>query len=430
MDDLKTKTDVLEEILKRAVSELNENTCMGYTMPDGKHHIFIWVDDSATYADPTKEAFYVIEPNRVIDGAHEPMGDTAGAEYNNFGELMVACMWCMEQFEADRVISNDRLSTLLHNAIICLEEQGFDKTQLESDLGIESLEYDVVMDDSKNYVPEPVKHKIYGFSEVSSEGFYDGNESRTYLYGSQRECINAAYERYCDAWSKLEEDGWIENGCDSNEEFQLVKSEFKNTLLNNGYVLIQLPASHFQFEFFEQELELPENQILNEQEVSKESRLKENDQPSYVPWHEFSLSRKECDDFVDRMVSTIRGIGIDEGSGYYGLKSFSLDDEQFNLYCEISKEQKDGDLYYTVYYGVEYDEGDTLFADWRHTEIMDIIELKDVVFDVASTDFTEDVRRYIEKEKNSHSSLSEKIEQASSRAAEMINKDQTNDLSR
>lgn len=420
-----SKTDVLEDILNLAVSELNKNKSIGYNMPDGKHHIYVYVDDSVP-----GEKWYIVEPNRVVDGAHEPMGDTAGAKYDNFADLMVACMWCMEQFEADRQISNDRLSTLLHNAIVCLEEYGCEGAQMEADLGISPSEYDVVMDDNTNYASEPVKHKIYGFSEVSSEGFYDGNESRTKVYGSKSECINAAYERYCDAWSKLEEDGWIVDGCDENLDVLLSKEEFSKALLGNGYVLIQLPASHFQFEFFEQELELPEKQIVNEQEVSKELILKENVQPSYVPWHEFSFSRKECDDFVDRIVSTIRGIGIDEGSGYYGLKSFSLDDEQFNLYCEISKEQKDGDLYYTVYYGVEYDEGDTLFADWRHTEIMDIIELKDVVFDVASTDFTEDVRRYIEKEKNSHSSLSEKIEQASSRAAEMINKDHTNDLSR
>ncbi len=113
-----SKTDVLKEILRLAsiitqpsFYESNQDQSIGYTMPDGKHHMFIYVDDSV----PGKKSF-VVEPNRVVDGAHEPMGDTASADYNDFGELMVACMWCMEQFEADRensitpsVIKNDPL---------------------------------------------------------------------------------------------------------------------------------------------------------------------------------------------------------------------------------------------------------------------------------------------------------------------------------
>lgn len=111
--------------------------------------------------------------------------------------------------------------------------------------------------------PMPAKHKIYGFSEVSSEGFYDGNESRTYLYGSKAECVNAAYKRYCDAWEKLEEDGWIEDGSDENLDGLLSQEEFSKALFDAGYVLIQLPASHFQFEFFEQELELQKDVVID-----------------------------------------------------------------------------------------------------------------------------------------------------------------------
>lgn len=92
------KTDVLQQILRLAQEELNLNGDIGYTMPDGKHHIFIYVDDSMG----EDEKFYVIEPNRVEDGAHEPMGDTTAADYNNFGELLLGCMWCMDQFDQDR----------------------------------------------------------------------------------------------------------------------------------------------------------------------------------------------------------------------------------------------------------------------------------------------------------------------------------------
>lgn len=97
------QSEILREILNLAKSELNENGAIGYTMPDGKYHIYIYVDDS--FGKPDRH--YILEPNRVVDGAHEPMGDTTSAEYNDFGELMLGCAWCMEQFEYDR-LNRDR----------------------------------------------------------------------------------------------------------------------------------------------------------------------------------------------------------------------------------------------------------------------------------------------------------------------------------
>ena len=100
--------DVLYEIIKLADRELNNNGSIGYTMPDGKHHIYIYVDDSITLADDTKtveDGFYVIEPNRVVNGAMEPMGNTATADYNNFMGLLEGCKWCLEVFEKDNVVS-------------------------------------------------------------------------------------------------------------------------------------------------------------------------------------------------------------------------------------------------------------------------------------------------------------------------------------
>lgn len=44
-------------------------------------------------------------------------------------------------------MTNERLMTLLHNAIICLEEYGCDGEQLEFDLGITEEEYAKVMED-------------------------------------------------------------------------------------------------------------------------------------------------------------------------------------------------------------------------------------------------------------------------------------------
>lgn len=62
----KTSAEVLKDVLGLVRSELNKvgpENGIGYTMPDGKHHIFIYLDD----IDDEKE--FVIEPNKVIDGA-------------------------------------------------------------------------------------------------------------------------------------------------------------------------------------------------------------------------------------------------------------------------------------------------------------------------------------------------------------------------
>jgi len=109
---------------------------------------------------------------------------------------------------------------------------------------------------------EPVKHKIYCFNEVSSEGFVGGNESRMHVYSSQAECVHAAYESYCEAWEEFEKNGLIEPG-----DIFLLKEEFTKDFLHNNYVLIQLPDSHTQFEYFEEELEL-------QKEVAIENKIK------------------------------------------------------------------------------------------------------------------------------------------------------------
>ena len=85
---------ILEEIYKLANIELNENKSIGYTMPDGKYHLYIFVDDSSG----KDEYNYIIEPNLVEDGAHIPIGDNTNASYDDFGALLIGCMWCIENF--------------------------------------------------------------------------------------------------------------------------------------------------------------------------------------------------------------------------------------------------------------------------------------------------------------------------------------------
>lgn len=97
----KTNAEILKDILQVAKAELNEAGSIGYTMPDGKHHIFISVEENASW-DRVKEKSYIVEPNWVVDGAHEPMGDTYGVPYNDFAELLVGCAWCLDWFQAER----------------------------------------------------------------------------------------------------------------------------------------------------------------------------------------------------------------------------------------------------------------------------------------------------------------------------------------
>ncbi len=126
----------------------------------------------------------------------------------------------------------------------------------------------------------------------------------------------------------------------------------------------------------------------------------------YAPWKEYSLSKEECDAWVEKMVETIRSVGLEdgnEGSGYYGLKSFKVDDEKYNLYCEVYKEIEDGDLYFVVYYAIEFDEGDTLWSNWTSSKIVLIDELKEVIFEIASRDYTDTIkqlRKNVKEESN------------------------------
>jgi len=85
---------ILDEIYTLAVAELNENKSIGYTMPDGKHHLYIVADDSSGKG----EYNYLIEPNLVEDGAHTPIGDNTTASYNDFGSLLIGCLWCIENY--------------------------------------------------------------------------------------------------------------------------------------------------------------------------------------------------------------------------------------------------------------------------------------------------------------------------------------------
>lgn len=98
---MEDKSHILWDILSHARSELLSGSDMGYTMPDGKYHIYIYPDSETNWAGATAETFFVVEPNRVINGAHEPMGDTFLTASRELSEVLIGCQWCMDVFEED-----------------------------------------------------------------------------------------------------------------------------------------------------------------------------------------------------------------------------------------------------------------------------------------------------------------------------------------
>lgn len=102
----------------------------------------------------------------------------------------------------------------------------------------------------------------------------------------------------------------------------------------------------------------------------------------------FKVEKYKTNAIVDDALDNIRGIGVDQGSGYYVLNAFEIDGEKYNLIAEIFKSSEDNDMHYGIYYAVEYADGDNLFSDWSYTGIDDINELKTVVHEIANTDFS------------------------------------------
>lgn len=110
--------------------------------------------------------------------------------------------------------------------------------------------------------------------------------------------------------------------------------------------------------------------------------------------------RRTLDETVEDMVENIRGIGIDQGSGYFELNTFEVDGEKFELVGEVFKDI-DTDTknpYYGIYYFVGHYDGDTLLSDYLHTKDLSLNEVKVVIKDLYERDFTEDVKKELERE--------------------------------
>ena len=87
-------------------------------------------------------------------------------------------------------MTNERLNTLLYNAIICLEEYGCDGKQLELDIGITEEEYEKIInidDSSKNQYLERCFIFSDGYGVIIlektnwKEVHYNGNKMEIYM---------------------------------------------------------------------------------------------------------------------------------------------------------------------------------------------------------------------------------------------------------
>lgn len=84
--------NILKELSELAHRELNENGNISYTMPNKKYHLFIYVDDSL------EDMVYTIEPYKIVNNTYKSIGDETFADYNNFEELLLGCVWCITNY--------------------------------------------------------------------------------------------------------------------------------------------------------------------------------------------------------------------------------------------------------------------------------------------------------------------------------------------
>lgn len=81
--------DVLVECCNADIFH-DEEATVGYDLPDGKHHLFIYVDEFSNGYN------IVIEPNLIVDGGHEPCGEPGLCEWEDFNRFLIEVAWVIE----------------------------------------------------------------------------------------------------------------------------------------------------------------------------------------------------------------------------------------------------------------------------------------------------------------------------------------------
>lgn len=69
----------------------------------------------------------------------------------------------------------------------------------------------------------------------------------------------------------------------------------------------------------------------------------------------------------------------------FDLYTFDLDGVSMNVFAYIGKQKYDVNTFYSVYAGVEYTSGDTVYGDYEHsTENLNTDELADAIFELGT----------------------------------------------
>lgn len=158
---MKSNAEILKELYAQAKTQLPETGDMGYTMPDRKHHIIIYKDQEDSWDEAPPEQFYVIEPNRVVNGVHDPMGDTYLTSSTDLAEVLIGCQWCLDVFEHDRQRElPDELTVRLAHEAGWMEAEGKIEVHSWEDIQI------AVRDAITNYYENPNEQNPFVIEEI------------------------------------------------------------------------------------------------------------------------------------------------------------------------------------------------------------------------------------------------------------------------
>ena len=188
---MKSNAQILQDILATARTTLLNDSDMGYTMPDGKYHIYIYADQDAHWDNSPADTFYVVEPNKVVNGAHEPMGDTFLTSSRELSEVLIGCQWCMEWFDRDRMMEASREAALPDELVVRLaHEAGWIEGQGKIVLNSwEDLQI-AIRDAIQEYYDNPNELNPFSIEEIIERILKE-------RFPSEPEPLKAAYKEFC-----------------------------------------------------------------------------------------------------------------------------------------------------------------------------------------------------------------------------------------
>lgn len=91
---MKLTAQNLQEILDIAKEPVDDpiKDIWGYDV--GGYHFFVYSEQDIH----DKSLWYIIEPNKLVDGAAEPCGEVEMVRYQDYAQLLVACAELAERY--------------------------------------------------------------------------------------------------------------------------------------------------------------------------------------------------------------------------------------------------------------------------------------------------------------------------------------------